>query len=201
MNYGPRSNLYHWYIFHTVTCLLAANHHYLPHHTFNPLLQQTGDLDNLTDLLGQSLEFVGQVSTLFATPVWRFLPPSGSITSVSTEGKLVSCSSHPALGVTNKVLRRAPSRLSGAVAGEAKDVFTRGVLHFLSLYFVFSLILSFSWFFLPLFKKRKKNSLVWFAVSYQTQKKLVPGLVVDVVGLLHFCQNELCWEHQVVWLH
>src|SRR3954464_4172740 len=42
----------------TVTCLLAANHHYLPHHTFNPLLQQTGDLDNLTDSLGQSLEFV-----------------------------------------------------------------------------------------------------------------------------------------------
>src|SRR3954463_9184076 len=42
----------------TVTCLLAANHHYLPHHTFNPLLQQTGGLDNLTDSLGQRLEFV-----------------------------------------------------------------------------------------------------------------------------------------------
>ena len=39
------------------TFLLAANH-YLPHHTFNPLLQQTGELDNLTDSLGQSLEFV-----------------------------------------------------------------------------------------------------------------------------------------------
>src|SRR3954452_23569341 len=31
----------------TVTCLLAANH-YLPHNTFNPLLQQTGEIDNLT---------------------------------------------------------------------------------------------------------------------------------------------------------
>src|SRR3954470_25003675 len=41
----------------TVTCLLVANH-YLPHHTFNPLLQQIGELDNLTDSLGQSLEFV-----------------------------------------------------------------------------------------------------------------------------------------------
>src|SRR3954464_6137692 len=41
----------------TVACLLAANH-YLPHHTFNPLLQQTGELDNLNDSLGQSLEFV-----------------------------------------------------------------------------------------------------------------------------------------------
>src|SRR3954465_1316078 len=41
----------------TITCLLAANH-YLPHHMFNPLLQQTGELDNLTDSLRQSLEFV-----------------------------------------------------------------------------------------------------------------------------------------------
>src|SRR3954465_13425370 len=40
----------------TVTCLLAADH-YLPHNTFNPLLQQTGELDNLTDSLGQSLAF------------------------------------------------------------------------------------------------------------------------------------------------
>src|SRR3954463_16202567 len=41
----------------TVTCLLAVNH-YLPHHTFNSLLQQTGELDNLTNSLGKSLEFV-----------------------------------------------------------------------------------------------------------------------------------------------
>src|SRR4051812_91779 len=41
----------------TVTCLLAANH-YLPRHMFNPLLQQTGELNNLTDSLGQSLESV-----------------------------------------------------------------------------------------------------------------------------------------------
>src|SRR3954466_10922047 len=41
----------------TITCLLATNH-YLPHHMFTPLLQQTGELDNLTDSLGQRLEFV-----------------------------------------------------------------------------------------------------------------------------------------------
>ena len=41
----------------TATFLLGANHN-LPHHMFNPLLQQTGELDNLTDSLGQSLEFV-----------------------------------------------------------------------------------------------------------------------------------------------
>src|SRR3954468_3221675 len=38
----------------TITCLLAANH-YLPHHTFNPLLQQTGELYKHTDSLGKSL--------------------------------------------------------------------------------------------------------------------------------------------------
>src|SRR3954465_8119838 len=38
----------------TVTCLLAANH-YLPHHMFNPLLQQTGELDNLTVYWGKVL--------------------------------------------------------------------------------------------------------------------------------------------------
>ena len=38
----------------TVTCLLDSNH-CLPHHTFNPLLQQTGELDNLTIRWGKVL--------------------------------------------------------------------------------------------------------------------------------------------------
>src|SRR4051812_15640970 len=38
----------------TITSLLAANH-YLPHHTFNPLLQQIGELDNLTVSWGEFL--------------------------------------------------------------------------------------------------------------------------------------------------
>src|SRR3954466_4787165 len=38
----------------TVTCLIAANH-YLPQHTFNTFLQQTSELDNLTDSLGKVL--------------------------------------------------------------------------------------------------------------------------------------------------
>ena len=36
VNYGPWSNIYHWYIFHCY-CLLSTNHHYLPHYTVNPL--------------------------------------------------------------------------------------------------------------------------------------------------------------------
>src|SRR3954465_3469366 len=54
MDPGP---IFTIYTSSTVTYLLAANH-YLPHHTFNPLLPQTGELDNLTNSLGQSLEFV-----------------------------------------------------------------------------------------------------------------------------------------------
>src|SRR3954463_6087316 len=38
----------------SVTYLLATNH-CLPHHTFNPLLQQTGELDNLTVHWGKVL--------------------------------------------------------------------------------------------------------------------------------------------------
>ena len=51
------------------------------------------------------------------------------------------------------------NKFYGAVAGEAKDVFTRGVLHFLSLYFVFSLLCFFC--------------LVLFASFQKLQKKLV----------------------------
>src|SRR3954465_15125561 len=99
MDPGP---IFTIYTSSTVTYLLAANH-YLPHHTFNPLLQQTGELDNLTDSLGQSLEFVlCRSPPLLATPLRCFLPPPGSITSVSTEGNLLLCSSHLSLGVPTK---------------------------------------------------------------------------------------------------
>ena len=85
---------------------------------------------------------VVQVSTLLATPVWRFLPPTGPITSVSYWGKTCCCdASHLSLGVPNRLhINWAINKFSGAVAGEAKDVFTRGVLINLSLYFVFSLL-------------------------------------------------------------
>src|SRR3954465_9374290 len=49
---------------------------------------------------------------------------------------------------------RIAIKLSGAIVGEAKDVFTRGVLHFLSLYFVFSLLCFFC---LVLFASFQKN--------------------------------------------
>src|SRR3954470_10671187 len=88
---------------------------------------------------------------------------------------LLLCSSHLALGVSNEASHDSTGRhqaLSGAVVGEAKDVFTRGVLLNLSLYFIFSLL---SFFCLVLFasfyQKLKKNCLVWFAFSIQKHTK------------------------------
>src|SRR4051812_45568345 len=103
---------------------------------------------------------------LRVTPLRHFLHPSGSITSVSTEGNLLLCSSHLALGVSNEASHVntgcTHQGFSGAVAGEAKDVFTRGVLHFLYLYFDFSLLCFFCLVFFASFQKTQKNSLVWF---------------------------------------
>ena len=51
--------------------LFSANNH-LPHNTVNPLLQQAGEIDNLTVKLGQSiLVVVCAGSTLLLTPVVR----------------------------------------------------------------------------------------------------------------------------------
>ena len=162
----------------TITCLLAANH-YLPHHTFNPLLQQPVRLTTSLLVGAKSWVCVVQVSALLATPVWRFLPPTGSITSVSYWGNTCCCAaSHLALGVPNRLhINWAINKFSGAVAGEAKDVFTRGVLHFLSLYFVFSLLCFFCFVLFASFQKTQKNSLVWFYCLIQKHK-----LVLTLVG-------------------
>src|SRR4051812_309496 len=106
----------------TVTCLLATNHHYLPHHKFNPLLQQTGELDNLTNSLGQSLEFV-----LCRSP--RCLQHLCNVSFLllvryprsPLREDLLLCSSHLALGVSNEVLHVSTiNKFSGAVAGDIR---------------------------------------------------------------------------------
>ena len=59
-------------------------------HTIRLILCYSKPVSLTTSLFvgAKSWVCVVQVSALLATPVWRFLPPSGSITSVSTEGKL-----------------------------------------------------------------------------------------------------------------
>src|SRR4051812_28302868 len=51
---------------------------------------------------------------------------------------------------------------------------------FLFTLFLVCFFFSFAWFCLPLFKKPKKISLVWFACFIQKQKKLVPALDGDM---------------------
>src|SRR3954468_20338012 len=93
-----------------VTCLLAANHHYLPHHTFNPLLQQTDELDNLTDSFGQSLEFVLCRSPRCSQHLCdvSFLLLVRYPRSQLREDLLL-VASHLALGVSNEVLHVSTS--------------------------------------------------------------------------------------------
>src|SRR4051812_24068985 len=110
------------------------------------------------------------------------------------------CSSYLPLGVSQKSVHALIKPFSSAVAGEAKDVFTRGVLLNLFLYFVFSLL---SFFFLVLFasfyQKLQKNSLVWFAFFIQKHKKISScSSCCCCFWLAPLCQNELCREHQVV---
>src|SRR3954466_10151133 len=66
---------------------------------------------------------------------------------------------------------------SGAVAGEAKEVFTRGVLHFLSLYFVFSFLCFFCLVLFASFQKTQKIVLFGLLALFKNTKKLVPALV------------------------
>ena len=60
VNCGPRSILLHLNTIYCKHCslLFFAYKHHFPHHTFNPLLQQAGEIDNLTVKLGQSIWIV-----------------------------------------------------------------------------------------------------------------------------------------------
>ena len=54
VNCGPRSNSLYWNTIYCNTVLLFSANNHLPHNTVNPLLQQAGEIDNLTVSLGQS---------------------------------------------------------------------------------------------------------------------------------------------------
>ena len=114
--------------------LFSANNHH-PHYTSNPLLQQAGEIDNLTVTLGQSIVIVlcrfhagagipGVAPHYTPSPTtftWP-LTPTGSINlGFFLRENLLLCASHLPLGVPNGRVHHAPSRLfSGAVAGEIK---------------------------------------------------------------------------------
>ena len=58
VNCGPRSNSLYWNTIYCNTVLLFSANNHFPHYTSNPLLQQAGEIDNLTVSLGQSTWFV-----------------------------------------------------------------------------------------------------------------------------------------------
>src|SRR3954467_4164876 len=114
---------------------------FCPHHTFNPLLQQTGELDNLTIHWGKVLSLcctgfhvTRNTFETFPSSYWF-----DNLGFLLRENLLMCCFTPWSWGFPTKCFP-APSSFSGAVVREAKDVFTRGVLHFLSIYFVFSLL-------------------------------------------------------------
>ena len=88
-------------------------------HTIRLILCYSKPVSLTTSLFhwGKVLSLCCAVFGLLATPVWRFLPPAGSITSVSYWGKTCCCdASHLALGVPNKALLHQLSAASSFLA-------------------------------------------------------------------------------------
>src|SRR4051812_14775659 len=95
----------------TFTCLLATNHHHLPHHTFNPLLQQTGELDNLTVHWGKVLSLCCASLHVACNTVETF-PSSYWFCNLGflLRENLLMCSSHLDLGVSNEASHNIAGR-------------------------------------------------------------------------------------------
>ena len=123
--------------------LFSANNH-LPHNTVNPLLQQAGEIDNLTVSLGQSTLVVlcrFHVGAGIPGVAPHYTPPPSTFNVLLgsywfdkpwflTEGNLLLYASHLPLGVPNgRVLNTYQAAFSGAVAGEIKTR-CKGSLHF-----------------------------------------------------------------------
>ena len=115
-------------------------------HTIQLILcfQQTGEIDNLTVRWGKVL-ILCCVGFQVASNTFESFPSSYWFDNLGSflRKNLLLCSSYLPLGVSQRsstVIWATINEFSSVVAGEAKDGFTRGVLHNLSLYFVFVLL-------------------------------------------------------------
>ena len=123
--------------------LFSANNH-LPHNTVNPLLQQAGEIDNLTVSLGQSTLVVlcrFHVGAGIPGVAPHYIPPPSTFNVLlgsygfdkpwfHTEGKLAAVRITPSSWGSQRSRAVRVSRLfSGAVAGEIKTR-CKGSLHF-----------------------------------------------------------------------
>src|SRR3954467_13235718 len=94
--------------------LLVANHYYLSHHIVNPLLQQIGEIDNLTvrwskvlSLCCAGLQVASNTFESFPSSYW--FDNLGFLLSEN----LLLCSSHLALGVSQRGVNNTPTSFSG----------------------------------------------------------------------------------------
>ena len=113
------------------------------------------------------------------TPLGCFLAPTGLITLVSYWGKTCCCAHYTfLLGFPNEIdIFWAIKHIFWGRCRGVKDIFTRGVPHNQSLYFVIFVFLSlFLFCLLVLLSKTQKNSFTSFLSLLKTHKKLVPIL-------------------------
>src|SRR4051812_11811977 len=141
--------------------------------------QQTDEIGNLTVRWGKVLSLCC-AGFHVASNTFESFPSSYWFDNLGflLRENLLQCSSHLPLGVSQRSFH-APSRLSSTVEGEAKDGFTRGVLHNISLYFVFVLL---SFFCLVLFASfyQKHQKMFGLLSRIKNTQKIVPTLVVTL---------------------
>ena len=143
VNCGARSNSLYWNTIYCNTVLLFSANNHLPHNTVNPLLQQAGEIDNLTVSLGRSTLVVlcrfhvgagiPGVAPHYISPPSTFNVLLGSYWFDKpwflTEGKLAAVRITPSSWGSQRSRAVRVSRLfSGAVAGEIKTR-CKGSLH------------------------------------------------------------------------
>src|SRR4051812_46739401 len=104
MDPGPIFTLIH------LSLLLVANHYYLPHHAVNPLLQQTGEIDNLTIRWGKVLSLCC-AGLQVANNTFESFPSSYWFDNLFflLRENLLLCSSHLALRVSQRGIENTPS--------------------------------------------------------------------------------------------
>ena len=152
-----------------IVLLFSANNHH-PHYTSNPLLQQAGEIDNLTVSLGQSTLVVlcrFHVGAGIPGVAPHYIPPPSTFDVLLdsywfdkpwflTEGNLLLYASHLPLGVPNgRVLYACQAKFLAPLPGRSRHA-ARGVSTSQSLYFVF-VLLSFIYYFVCCTKSKYKK--------------------------------------------
>ena len=173
VNCGPRSILLHWIQSTAILVLLfsANNHH--PHYTSNPLLQQAGEIDNLTVSLGQSTLVVlcrFHVGAGIPGVAPHYIPPPSTFNVLLgsswfdkpwflSEGKLAAVRIIPSSWgcPTNVWNTRHQALFLAPLPGRSRHA-ARGVSTSQSLYFVFVLLYFIYYFVCCIISKHKKIS-------------------------------------------